>query len=113
MNKVETRVEAIWNVETSSAITEAQRDRLREALASRLHEDGTVRVVSRTERTQRGNRTAAVSRLRALVAAALKPRKRRKPTKRTRAAAEARLSEKRRRGEIKRGRTGGSGLRDE
>jgi ribosome-associated protein len=88
-------------METSEALTEAQRKRLRSALGRRLHEDGTIRVVSRTERTQRGNRRAAIERLRALVAAALVPRKRRKRMVPTRAAVEARLSEKRRRGAIK------------
>jgi ribosome-associated protein len=106
VNKVETRVEALWNIEASEALTEEQRGRLRSALGHRLHEDGTIRVVSRTERTQRGNRRAAIARLRSLVAAALAPRKRRKRTVKTRAAVEARLSEKRRRGAIKRGRSG-------
>jgi len=106
VNKVETRVEALWNVEESEALDDEQRARLRAALGRRVHEDGTVRVVSRTERTQRGNRRAAIERLRTLVAAALAPRKRRKRTVKTRAAVEARLLEKRRRGAIKRGRSG-------
>lgn len=106
MNKVETRVEARWNVEASTALTGEQRERLRTALSRRLHEDGTVRVTSQTERTQRGNRAAAVERLRALVAAALAPRRRRKPTVKTRAAEEARLRAKHRRSAMKRARSG-------
>lgn len=106
VNKVETRVEALWNIEASDALTDEWRGRLRNALGHRLHEDGTIRVVSRTERTQGGNRRAAIERLRALVAAALAPRKRRKRTVKTRSAVEARLSEKRRRSAIKRGRSG-------
>lgn len=113
MNKVETRVEALWNVLASETLSVEQRERLRIALGRRIHEDGTLRVVSRTERTQRGNRRAAVERLRALVAAALVPRKRRKRTRTTRAAVEKRLNAKRRRSEIKRGRAGGGGVAGE
>ncbi|MGE5177556.1 MAG: alternative ribosome rescue aminoacyl-tRNA hydrolase ArfB [Bacteroidota bacterium] len=106
VNKVETRVEAVWNMETSAALTGAQRERLRAALARRIHEDKTIRVVSRTERTQLGNRKAAVARLRALVAAALAPRRRRRATVKTRASEEDRLQAKRRRSALKRSRTG-------
>lgn len=109
VNKVETRVEALWNVETSAALTRSQRERLRSMLAGRIHEDGTIRVVSRTERTQRGNRAAAVERLRTLVSRALAPRRRRKATTKTRAAEEARLREKRRRSALKRARSARAG----
>jgi len=109
VNKVETRVEAIWNVETSTALSGPQRERLRSALQSRIHEDGTLRVTSRTERTQRGNREAAIERLRRLVAAALAPRRRRRATVKTRASDEARLRQKRRRSTVKRDRSGGIG----
>ena len=113
VNKVETRVEALWNVEASGALSAEQKERLRTVLGRRLHEDGTVRVVSRTERTQRGNRKAAIERLRALVAAALVPRKRRRRTTTTRAAVEARLQAKRRRSAVKRARSGpGGGAED-
>jgi len=109
VNKVETRVEALWNVEASGALSAEQKERLRAALGRRLHEDGTVRVVSRTERTQRGNRKAAIERLRAMVGAALVPRKRRRRTTATRGAVEARLQAKRRRSETKRARSGPGG----
>ena len=105
MNKVESRVEALWNLETSTALTPLERERLRAALGRRVHPDGTVRVVSQTERTQRGNRKAAIERLRAIVAAGLIPRKRRRATAKPAGAKEARLSEKRRRSELKRGRS--------
>jgi ribosome-associated protein len=103
VNKVETRVEAVWNVEASAVLTGLQKERLLAALARRVH-DGTIRVVSRTERTQLGNRRAAIARLRALVAAALAPRRRRKATVKTRASEESRLQAKRRRSALKRSR---------
>ena len=109
VNKVETRVEAIWNVETSTALSGPQRERLRSALRNRIHEDGTLRVTSRTERTQRGNREAAIERLRRLVAKALAPRRRRRATVKTRASEEARLRQKRLRSTVMRDRSGGIG----
>jgi ribosome-associated protein len=109
VNKVETKVEALWNVETSDALTNEQRARLRAALGRRIHADGTVRVTSQAARTQLRNREAAIERLREIVAKALAPRRRRKKTSKPRAANETRLQEKRRRGEIKRGRVDGRG----
>ena len=105
VNKVETKVEVLWNLETSNAITGEQRDRLRVALARRIHDDGTIRATSQAERTQLRNREAAIERLREIVAKALAPRRRRKRTSKPRAAQEARLEAKRRRSEVKRGRS--------
>lgn len=105
VNKVETRVEAIWNAERSPSLTEEQRARLRAALGRRLHADGTIRVVSQKERTQHANRDAAIGRLRQLVRAALLPRKRRTATRPTAGSKEERLSEKKRRSAAKRERT--------
>ncbi|MGE5175657.1 MAG: alternative ribosome rescue aminoacyl-tRNA hydrolase ArfB [Hyphomicrobiales bacterium] len=107
VNKVETRVEAIWNADASSAIGPAERARLRARLGRRYHADGTIRVVSQAERTQGRNRDVAVARLRALVAAGLARRKRRTATKPTAASREERIRAKKRRGETKRGRTSG------
>jgi ribosome-associated protein len=103
VNKVETRVEALWNLEASS-LTDAAKAALRAELGPRLAADGTLRVVSQRFRSQARNREAAVERLRALVAAALRPRRRRRATKATTSSKEARLEAKKRRGAVKRGR---------
>ena len=105
VNKVETRVEAIWDLDASNAVTGEQKERIRASLGRRVHADGTIRVVSQKERSQGMNREAAIDRLRDLVRAALAPRKRRKPTRKPQAAKEARLAEKKRRGERKRDRS--------
>ncbi|HKQ19301.1 MAG TPA: alternative ribosome rescue aminoacyl-tRNA hydrolase ArfB [Candidatus Eisenbacteria bacterium] len=104
VNKVETKVEAVWSVAESDSLTAEQKERLRDALGSRLSADGTLRVVSQRERTQGGNREVAIERLRSIVAAALRPRKKRTRTRAPRAAKEARLEEKKRRATVKRGR---------
>lgn len=102
VNKVETRVEASWNLEASGAISEDQRARLRVVLKSRLNADGSIRVVSQKFRSQRRNRDAAVERLRALVAAGLAPKKRRRATAPTKTAVARRLEEKKHRSALKR-----------
>lgn len=107
VNKVSTRVTLLFDVEASESLTPVQRDRIREALRTRIGRDGVLRVTSHRHRTQLANRRAATKRFVELVQEAVKPRKQRKPTKATRASKERRLKAKRNRGEIKKGRGGG------
>jgi len=102
VNKASTRVEVVWDVAASPSLTADQRALLQQRLASRLDRRGRLRVVADEHRSQLRNREAAVGRLKALVAGALRPRKRRVPTKPTAASRERRIDEKRRRGEKKR-----------
>jgi ribosome-associated protein len=102
VNKLETRVEASWDFESSATLTDEERARLRTTFHRRLTVDGAIRVVSQRYRSQRQNREAAVERLRALVAAALAPRKKRRSTRPSANAVARRLEEKKRRGSIKR-----------
>jgi ribosome-associated protein len=111
VNKVETRVEARWSVETSPSLSEQERDRLRAALGRRLTAGGVLRATSQRYRTQAANRSAALERLREIVRVALTPRRARKKTAPSGAAHETRLAEKRLRARLKRdralGRSGG------
>jgi ribosome-associated protein len=94
--KSETRVEAVFDVEASSALTPAQKRRV----AARA---GTVlRAVAQDERSQWRNRELALERLAEALSDALRVQRPRRPTKPTAAARERRLEEKRRRGETKR-----------
>ena len=102
VNTSSTRVELSWNIETSLALSDAQRERLRQALRSRLTADGTLRVVASERRSQAQNREAAEARLATIVRRALVVPRKRRATKPTRASVERRLQEKRRRGERKR-----------
>ena len=94
--KTETRVEAVFDVEASERLTETQRARIRERLGP------VVRAVAQDERSQARNRALALERLAATLAAALRPTRRRRPTRPTAAARERRLREKRRRAQDKR-----------
>jgi len=102
VNKLETKVEARWNLEESRAFTTVERERIREALRSRLDSNGVLHVTSQRHRSQSRNKDAALERLRSLVAAALIPRKNRRPTRPTKSSAEERIATKKRRSGIKR-----------
>ena len=104
VNKVETRVEAVWDLDSSAAFTDAQKTRIRGELQTRVGADGTIRVVSQRHRSQARNREAAIERLRGLVAEALKPRRKRRATRPTEASRESRMESKRRRAATKRDR---------
>ena len=94
--KSETRVEALLDVEASSALTDVQKRRV-------VAKAGPVlRAVAQDERSQLLNRELAVGRLVEQLREALRVPRRRKPTKPSKAAKERRLQEKRRRGETKR-----------
>ncbi len=102
VNTSSTRIELLWDLPGSTAITEEQRERLRSKLAARLDAEGKVRIVASDRRSQGQNRQAADTRLAAVVRAALVIPKKRRATKPTRASKEKRLSDKKRRGERKR-----------
>lgn len=102
VNTSSTRIELWWDVAGSPSLTDLQRTRLLERLASRLDAGGRLRVVASAHRSQLQNRDAATDRLRELVAEALVVPKVRRATKPSRAAREARLQEKRRQSTLKR-----------
>jgi len=97
VNTSSTRIELLWNVTASTALTDAQRALVRDKLAARLDGEGNVRVVASDSRSQLQNRERADARLAALVRDALIVRKPRRATKPSRAAKEARLREKKKR----------------
>jgi ribosome-associated protein len=102
VNKLETRVEARWNLDASRAITPEERARLEAALGPRIGPRGILRVTSQRHRSQSRNKEAALERLQALVALALAPVKQRHATAPTRKSEESRIAAKRRRSRIKR-----------
>ena len=94
--KSETRVEAVFDVEGSPSLSEAQKRRV-------LARTGPVlRAVAQDERSQARNKELAVERLVEQLRAALRVERRRMPTTPTAASRERRLEGKRRRGEVKR-----------
>jgi ribosome-associated protein len=93
--KSETRVEAIFDVEASSALSPVQKARV-------IRKAGPVlRAVAQDERSQLRNRELAIERLVESLREALRVPRPRRPTKPTRASRQRRLEQKRRRGETK------------
>jgi ribosome-associated protein len=94
--KSDTRVEATFDVEASSALSAAQKRRV-------VAKAGPVlRAVAQDERSQWRNRELATERLVEALREALHVPRPRRPTKPGKAAVERRLDAKRRRGERKR-----------
>ena len=102
VNTSSTRIELVWNVGASRALTDEQRARVLQKLSSRLDTERNLRVVASDRRSQRQNRESAEMRLAELVREALVVPKKRRPTKPSRAAKQARLDSKKRISEKKR-----------
>ncbi len=101
VNKVESRVELLFDLEASESLKDEQRERLRERLATRISRSGVLRVVSQKYRTQAANKDAALRRFVELVAEALEEAKPRKPKRKPKGVERRRLQEKRRQSEKK------------
>jgi ribosome-associated protein len=94
--KSETRVEAVFDVEASTALSEAQKRRV-------VAKAGPVlRAVAQDERSQLRNKELATERLVEALREALKVKRKRVATKPTKASREKRLEGKRRQAEKKR-----------
>jgi ribosome-associated protein len=94
--KSETRVEALFDVEASAALTPTQKSRVARKAGPIL------RAIAQDERSQARNRELAVERIVEQLRDALRVERKRVPTKPTARAKERRLEAKRRRGEVKR-----------
>ena len=105
VNKVETRVELTFDVEGSQVLSESQKKILL-ARQSILTDQRFIKVQESRDRSQFANRELAVRKLFDLINKALKPRKKRVPTKPSKASKQRKLDDKKRRGEIKKNRRG-------
>jgi ribosome-associated protein len=97
-NVTASRVEAVFDVAASSALSHAQKARVTARLGPR------VTAAAQDTRSQARNRELALERLAARLAHALEVRRPRKATRPTRASRQRRVEEKKRRGEVKRSR---------
>ena len=97
--KTETRVEALFDVERSEALTDAQKRRVVERAGPVL------RAIAQDERSQSRNRELALERVVGQLREALRVPRRRRPTKPSQGSIERRLDEKRRRSQLKRQRS--------
>jgi ribosome-associated protein len=97
-NVTASRVEAVFDVAASSALSDEQKRRIMARLGP------VVRATAQDTRSQARNRELALERLRARLAAALVVQRPRRATKPSAAARRRRVESKRRRGDVKRAR---------
>jgi ribosome-associated protein len=83
VNKVETKVELVFNIQASSVLDEQTKEKLVKKLQSKLDKEGNLHIISQTERTQIGNRKKSIEKFEILLKNALKPEKKRKKTKKS------------------------------
>jgi ribosome-associated protein len=96
VNKLSTRVEVRLAVGSTASLTQAQRERLQEALGARLTRDGQLVVRSSRYRSQARNRQDCLDKLAAILWLALQPPPpKRRPTRPTAASRRRRLEQKR------------------
>jgi ribosome-associated protein len=105
VNRSATQVELTFDVNGSPSLNEKQRTRILSQLKSYIDTRGILHLTSQTTRSQHRNRLEVIERFQQLLQRALHIPQRRRPTRPPPQAKEQRLSEKRRKGTIKEGRT--------
>ncbi len=105
VNKVESKVEARLSVSASQVLTDAEKLRLQQSLASKLTSEGELVVTSQVSRSQHKNKELATEKLLTMVSNGLQQRKARRHTTPTPQAIEKRLKHKKMLAEKKIGRS--------
>ncbi|NOY67966.1 MAG: aminoacyl-tRNA hydrolase [Deltaproteobacteria bacterium] len=105
VNRVNTRVTLVFDVNGSTSLSEYQKTRIRKRLSSRINKEGMLRVICRESRSQWANRELAVGRLIRLLKDALKEERPRRKTRIPARARRRRLDEKKRQAGIKKQRS--------
>ncbi len=104
VNKNDTRVEIIFDIDKSKVLNSIQKYRLKEKLKRQLAK-GCIRIAIQDKRAQYQNREIAILRLGELIKEnIISPRKARKRTKPTKASQSRRLDSKKKRGQVKQSR---------
>ena len=104
VNKVETMVEGLWDVDKSQVINDEQKQRIKDKLRNRITQNGLLIVKSQVERTQLGNKEIVLKKIHQLVIDSLQKKKSRISTKPTKESKEKRIQTKKKLSEIKSGR---------
>ena len=101
VNKIESRVEIIFNLEDSKVLNDYQKEILKRNLKNKLV-NNSLRLAVQEHRNQLLNRQLALMKLSSIIKNALnKPIKLRKSTKPTKASQKKRVEFKKKRGELK------------
>jgi ribosome-associated protein len=101
VNKVATKAELRFDVRNSSLLTDEERAILETTLATKLTTEGELVLTHQTERTQLANKEKVTNKFLRLVEKAFIPAKTRRATRPSKAAVAERITEKKRKGDIK------------
>ena len=101
VNKTDTRITIRWNVNTTTALTDEQKNYLLERLQTRITSEGDLIVHNSESRSQLQNKKNALNNLAATIRNGLAVQKKRVATKVPKALKEARLKSKSHRSKIK------------
>jgi len=105
VNKVETMVEAYFHIEKSVLLTDHQKTLISNKLKNQINTEGFLIVKSQAHRTQLENKQEVIKKLHQKIKLALKVDAKRIATKPSKASNEKRVEEKKKRSNIKLGRT--------
>lgn len=94
VNKVSTKIELIFDLENSNAISEREKERLLLKLGNRLTKENVLLLQCDESRSQHKNKELVIKRLYSVLENALKVQKKRRKTKPKRSAIEKRLKSK-------------------
>ncbi len=101
VNKVETKVELVFNIADSMTLDDESKATLHRKLKNKIDNDGDIRIVSQTERSQLGNRKKAVDKFAKLIEGAMKKENVRIKTAKTYSSKLQRLEQKKKHAEKK------------
>lgn len=101
VNKVETRIQVIFNVFQSKILTEQEKAILQTKYPSKLTNEGVLIVEADSNRSQLKNKELALAKLDRLLARAFETKKPRKPTQPSKGAIQSRLTSKKIHGDKK------------
>lgn len=105
VNKVETKVEIRFHLETCDWIPTDVKERLKQSFGSRLNKEGEFSLSSEATRSQGQNLEDCLEKLRGLIEQCWVPPKKRIKTKPSRSSKEKRLKSKKRQGDKKKHRS--------
>ena len=105
VNKTNTRIQLLWNLHTTTALTAEQKERIQNYLKGRISKQGELQIACEQHRSQKRNQMTACEIFVQLIQQALYVPKERKATKMTRGQKERRLKHKKQRSDIKKQRS--------
>ena len=101
VNKVETKVRLLFDLQGSRSLSSEQRSRIKELLSTRITKAGVLHVSSQRHRSREANRRATIERFVDLLADALEEEEPRVRTRVSKTQRKRRLESKRRRSQKK------------